>query len=277
MPIGVAKPYAYAEDYHGLTLGIENGSYIRRADAQNRSLGSAIAFTSADASSDLPILKAGAYTPPNERGRYVTSYAYASTLFAYTYNGPTPIPLPLVGNIDFSITYAPINYSNPLGPGSYPYSYGQARSRLVVGTADLWQGHLLSDADLTCGAPGVLAADAQTLGRGGYAVGAVAQSLTMTLDTTLGCDGHPLTLAPQQQIYIYGFLETLAIHGATVDATHSFHVNFAPGTAPAVVEALSANLALSVPEPASWGMLIGGLGVIGARMRRRRRVALAVG
>ncbi len=275
---GDFSPYVGTEDYQPTHFGAESASYARLLPPGGTfSYGSAISFSLTDPASDLPVLKAGAFTRPNNLGKDATSYSYISTLSAFTYDGPDALPLPLVGNIDYFITFAPINYAAPLAAGSYPFSFGQLRSRLVVGTADLFQGTALNPDALTCGSANVLASAGAFNGVGGYASGGGRQDLTMTLDVSTGCDGNPLTLQPGQQFYVYAFLEALALRGATVDATNSFHVNFLPNTPPALQQALISGISpvLSVPEPGSWAMLIIGFGLAGGALRRRRHLQAA--
>jgi hypothetical protein len=265
--------YVGVENYNPNKPGFSSASYaILKPTPTSLSHGSAIAFALTDPASDLPVLKAGAFTRPTDLGRYTTSYAFMSTLAAYTYTGTEALPLSLVGNLDYLVSFAPINYPAPFVSGSLPYSFAQLRARLVIGSEDLYQGTALQPNSLVCGATGVLASAGGFNGVGGYATGAVSQSLTMTLDASNACaGGGPVMIQPGENFYVYAFLETLAIQGGTVNATNSFYVNFTPDTPQSVIEAFATGAnPVGVPEPASWAMLIAGFGLTGAMLRRRR-------
>ena len=258
VPIG---SYPLAQVWNVLQPGISNGSYIGSATT---GYGGAIGNVYADGLT--PALQAGAFTIPDSRGQYAVSYGVASALYAYTYSGNTQVALPLVGNINFTVDFArPTTLA-------LNYSFGSANMRMAVGTSNLFKGSILSAADTSCGAADVLAAGSATGGVGGYANGFASKSFNFTLDLTNGCDGNPMMLNPGQSIYIYTFLDTYAQRGAFVDATHSFHVDLAPGTPPAVAAALANGLTLhtNVPEPSTWAMMIAGFGLVGGTVRRQR-------
>ena len=258
------------EDFNPLHFGAISSSFARLVPVGGtQSHGSGIAFSLTDATSDLPILKSGAFTRPNDLGRDTTSYSFISTLSAFTYSGTAALALPLIGNIDYFQTFAPINFANPVGPNSYPFSFGSLRSRLAILTPEAFQGFALNPNALTCGASGVLASAGANNGIGGFASGGGRQDRTTTLDVSLGCDGAPVVLQPGQRFYVYAFLESLALRGATVDATNSFAVNFLPNTPTDVRQALINGLTpiLAVPEPSSWAMMLLGFGLLGSALR----------
>lgn len=263
VPIGT---YPLAQVWNLLQPGLSNGAYISSAST---GYGGAIGNVYTDGLS--PALQAGAFTIPNARGQYAVSFGSASALYAYSYTGAVPVALPLVGDIDFTISFA-VPSTLALN-----YSFGAVNMRMAVGTSNLFKGSVLTEADTVCGAADVLAADSATGSAGGFANGFAAQSFNFTLDLTNGCDGQPMMLNPGQSIYIYTYLDTYAQRGAATDATHSFHVNLAPGTSPAVAAALQSGLTLhaNVPEPSSWAMMIAGFGLVGGAMRRRQLTAAA--
>lgn len=277
VPIGTFDTFAGTEDYDPTHLGGLTDVYARLPGPGVLSYGSAVAFTVYEDGALTPTLKAGAFTQPTELGRYVTAYSYVSTLAAYHYGGEEAVALPLVGKIDFQISFAPIDYADPFAVGSLPYSFGHLRARLLIGTAEIWKGAALRADDVVCGAAWVMATDSDIMGRGGYASGGATQNLVMTLDATIGCDGNPVVINPGQDFYIYAFLETLAIQGAFTNATNSFHIELAEDTPDAVREALAAGVAriATVPEPGTWAMLVAGFGLVGGVARRRRELTLA--
>jgi hypothetical protein len=276
VPFGTFPGYPGIEDYAPTHLGVDTFSYARLVPpGETRGNGSGQAYT--ESGSFLPTLKGIAVTRPNQLGRYATAYAYVSTLYAYNYKGAHAVPLPLIGTISADISFAPIDFTNPLGRFSFPYSYGQVSARFTVGTQALYSGKDLNPSALGCGAPGVLATAGNQAGRGGYASGGVTQHVSFDLNVATGCDGNPLTLHPHDKIYLYAFLDVLALQGGFTDASHSFDISFAPGTPDAVVNTVSADTTriTSVPEPASWSLIVIGFGVTGAAIRRTRRARLA--
>ena len=267
--------YTGVEDYHPTQFGFGAESYaILKPTPTSLSNGSAIAFNVLDPGSKLPSLKAGSFTRANELGRYTTSYAFSSVLAAFTYTGAEAQPLSLVGDIDYLLSFAPINYGLPFAPGSFPYSFGQIRGRLVIGSEELYQGTTLQPDAMVCGATGVLASGSGFSGIGGYASGwgGTTHGLNLTLDASTACGGGgPVMINPGDNFYVYAFLETLAIQGAGVNATNSLNIDFAAGTPQSVRDAFAVGAqAVGVPEPANWALLIVGFGLTGAVMRRRQ-------
>ena len=264
------------EDYNPNKPNLTSQSFARLMPPTGTlSYGSATAFVLPDADR-LPVLKAGAFTQPNELGRYTTSYAYMASLAAYTNTGSEALALPLVGDIDFIISFANIDMANPLGPGSFPYSFGNLSAQLVIGTEAMYQGGAINPAAWVCGEQGVLAAALGSRGVAGFNVAGATQNLVLSLDASNSCGGgEPVMIAPGENFYVYGLLQVLALQGATVNATNSFNIGFAPGTSQTVIDSFAVSATpVNVPEPASWAMLIGGFALVGA-MARRRRVGMA--
>ncbi|WP_424022163.1 PEPxxWA-CTERM sorting domain-containing protein [Polymorphobacter arshaanensis] len=263
IPIG---SYPLVQDWKLYQPGLTLTSYIGSAST---GYGGAIGNIYPDGLT--PALQVGAFTIPDARGQYAVSYGLAAAAYAYTYTGTSAVALPLVGNINFDVLFA--------APTTLAlnYSFGSATMRMAVTTPNLFANPGTAPDSVVCGNPDVLAAGYATGGVGGFANGFAAKSFNFALDLTNGCDGQPMMLNPGQSVYIYTYLNAYAQRGATVDATHSFHVNLAPGTPPAVAAALQSGLTLhaNVPEPASWAMMIAGFGLVGSAARRRRMASLA--
>ena len=263
--------YPGVESYDPSHEGLDTSAFARLQSPGQLSNGSAIAYTESQPGDLLPTLKAGAFTRPNNLGRYSTSYAFVSTLYAYTFNGAVATPLPLIGTLDAIITFGPVS-----GPGAMYYSFGQLRGRgLAVATEALYTGTRLNPFAMECGATGILATGGGSVVKGGYASGGITQNVSLGFNLTTGCDGRPLTISPGQRFYVYAFMDVVGAQGGTTDATHSFNLGLAPGTPPAVQAALVHGVSLvnAVPEPATWSLMIAGFGLAGSAMRRRRSLA----
>jgi hypothetical protein len=226
----------------------------------------------------LPILRAYAETPQNESGRFSVGFGSASALYAYTFTGLEAVAFPLVANLDFTVSFAPIDFGNPFGPGSFPYSAGSAEVRLAVFTPEFYSGQYLFPEAIACGVGGVVASNTTIVTRGGFASGGLTQSVSATVDASTRCDGSPLVLNPGDKLYVHAFLSAYAQRGAILDARNTLRVDLADGTPDALRQQILGGLAISnVPEPASWAMLIIGFGFIGttARLQARQSVIKA--
>ncbi len=100
---------------------------------------------------------------------------------------------------------------------------------------------------------------------------------SLPVDLSSACTGGSIRINPGDQFVIGVGMQAIANRGGWLDATHTFNLNydlanttFVSNGAPVGASYLSANLA-GVPEPATWGLMILGFGVIGGAMRSRRR------
>jgi len=94
--------------------------------------------------------------------------------------------------------------------------------------------------------------------------------------TTHGCSGEVLSLAPRQQFVVHKNLSLFTNRGGWIDARNTFRTAIDPTLPAETLAILSAGLEAagpSVPEPASWAMLIAGFGLRGANLRRLRALA----
>jgi hypothetical protein len=93
--------------------------------------------------------------------------------------------------------------------------------------------------------------------------------LTGTYTGTLSATATPGTFANLQSFAATGGTGRFA--NTTGSFTGVGNVVFAPGTMPAAFTTLSGSLEIgSVPEPASWAMMVGGFALVGGTLRRRR-------
>ena len=114
-------------------------------------------------------------------------------------------------------------------------------------------------------------AAAQIASRSG---GPVTESIT----ASFGTDSYTtptLTLASPATSYSgWNFVST-SFTAKSTSQLLSFLSNGTPAGQPPVALLDGVKLAAAVPEPASWAMMIGGFGMIGAALRRSRRAQLA--
>lgn len=107
------------------------------------------------------------------------------------------------------------------------------------------------------------------------------QYLPVAATSCIGSD--TFTLAPDATFYVWARLGVANSGRGVTNAGNTFNVTIAPEYEDEVVESLAPALALSggegldipvpsqaVPEPGVWALLIGGFGLAGAQLRRRR-------
>lgn len=253
----------YVESYAARVPGVEAAAITGAA------YGSASARVFRQGGSLFPTLKAGTFTNNTSGGYNASGFGSSYTRYAYRYTGEFSIALPIRGAIHTDIGFAPLN--------PFFYAYGQVASRLAIVDATVFAAYygdsLINPASLSCGQPGVMAAASDLFTRGSFANNGTGAGHNSILDVTRGCTGAPLTINPNVDLYIFAGLETYAQRGAFTDATHTFTIDFADDAPAMVVDQLRQSLALntSVPEPAMWGTMILGLGLIGGAARARRR------
>ncbi|MBX3483201.1 PEPxxWA-CTERM sorting domain-containing protein [Phenylobacterium sp.] len=128
----------------------------------------------------------------------------------------------------------------------------------------------------SCGGSGVLGVT--SFFSGGVGAGEYNQSLGLSQ----GCDGNAIRLNPGDTFAIVIGMQAISNRGGFIDASHTFSVQydeantFFAGTQQSVGQGfLSRNIAngAAAPEPATWALMIGGFGLAGGALRRRRPVA----
>lgn len=90
--------------------------------------------------------------------------------------------------------------------------------------------------------------------------------------TTIACSDTSLILKPGQEVLVVAGLQLPVNRGGFVDATRTFSTRFGDDLSAEQQAILATSLvsaSSTVPEPTSWAMLIVGLGLTGARLRRR--------
>lgn len=93
------------------------------------------------------------------------------------------------------------------------------------------------------------------------------------------CEEQTLTLSKGDQFVIASFVQLIANRNAFIDATGTFTVGLDPAGGAANIAAFQNGVVtglVAVPEPATWAMMIGGIGLAGGTLRRRRPAAIAI-
>jgi hypothetical protein len=93
-----------------------------------------------------------------------------------------------------------------------------------------------------------------------------------------GCDGNAISIQPGEEFWIYASLAALAYRGSSWDAINTLSVDFGQTVDARLRAELRETLVVQpgIPEPATWALMLAGLGLAGARLRRRRTHVSAV-
>ncbi|PZN97219.1 MAG: hypothetical protein DCF31_01355 [Alphaproteobacteria bacterium] len=186
----------------------------------------------------------------------------------YLYTGPSGTPFSLSG--DLHIVDSSNNPTDGALPGGAIYSQYLA----IWDTAIL--GGLTSADDIfnnffysPCGTPGVLAAAS---GGGALPGGETSFSLT-----TVSCSGLPLLLTTGQTVLGVAGMQLPVNRGGFADSTGTFLTRFGDDLTPEQIATIQTNVVsgivmynATIPEPASWALLVAGFGLVGGALRRSR-------
>ena len=193
---------------------------------------------------------------------------------AFTYKGTSPARFSLTGEFsDFNSSVNPSSGDLPSGGGFNQFfnivqpDFFDTDGSVFDLFNDLRSGF--------CGSAGVLG--------DGFAQGSFTGSAQLVTTSLSACAPTSLTLSPGQQFILIAGLLTVTIRGGFVedasfgvrlgdDLTAGERLNFERNLVPGLISV--------VPEPASWAMMLVGLGLIGGGLRsrsalRRQQLVLA--
>jgi hypothetical protein len=224
-------------------------------------------FVAFDAALDLPTIKAYTEAPGNVRTN-INTFAFQS----YTWSGASAGAFSITGNLDI------VDSSSSPGGGALP---GGA---IYTAYAAVWDPGVIAGLSTPqelfsalfyapCGTAGVLGA--------GNVTGTLTGGPASFAVTSLECTSGSLFLTPGQEVLVVVGLQLPVNRGGFADASATFTTTLGANLsaeeqavmASSITSAIAGGAKVtSVPEPASWALLIAGFGLTGAAARRRRPV-----
>jgi hypothetical protein len=213
----------------------------------------------------LPVLHGSTFTYGDDSRTNSSALGYQS----FIYTGTAPIAYGLSGTLEVEgSSQSPADGELPGGAlyGAYIAIYNANFVPQLNTLDDLDNTAFFSiNPPSPCGTPGLLAygfADGTTPG------GAFGVSVS-----TSACGGGQLMLTPGDEYTVFSTVELFANRGGYADYSNTFITNLDPSLGPATLAELGQTIDWgvdAVPEPASWALMIGGFGLTGAALRRRR-------
>jgi len=224
----------------------------------------------------LPVLRLG-----SNAGIETRTGASATTFRSFTYNGDVAIDLAIAGQLHF------LTSGDVLGtPGLDEFT---GDGTLNVALALVWVSNILDAfgpgstgrdiiSNVTtsfsdCGQAGVIAASG--FNSGGFGGGEYHQ----TVGLSQACGGGAIRINPGDSFAIIATMQAISNRGGFIDAMNTFRVQydeentFVAGTQQAVETGFLRGAVVAdaaIPEPTTWALMIGGFGLSGAALRRRR-------
>lgn len=235
-------------------LTLANGSYARG--------------TTAFGAFDLPELRGESRSLGDDRLN-INMLAFQT----YLYTGPSGTPFSLSGDLHI------VDSSNNATDGALPGGAIYSQYLAIWDTSIL--GGLTSADDIfnnffyaSCGTPGVLAAAS---GGGSLPGGETSFSLTTT-----SCSGLPLLLTTGQTVLAVAGMQLPVNRGGFADSTGTFLTRFGDDLTPEQIATIQTSVVsgivmynATIPEPASWALLVAGFGLVGGALRRSRPAVTA--
>ncbi len=225
----------------------------------------------------LPTVKVGSVSGADTR-----TGASATAFQAFTYDGLAAIDLAINGQLHFFTSgdaAGPPPASDFAGDGTLNVAFGLLRVSDLTSALDPSS----TGRDIISNALSFADCDSGALAAGGYNSNGVAGGeYTTSIGLSTRCGGGAIRLNPGDSFVVFATLQALSNRGGFLDATHTFSVQYDEqntyfaGTRDAVGTGfLASNVSLgaAVPEPATWALLIGGFGLAGSVLRRRRVAA----
>jgi hypothetical protein len=225
------------------------GAYSSAATQNHAGYGSASGSVSFSGVSGAPVLHASASSDPGKRAN-----TNSVALQSYTYTGSTPTTRTFGGTLTYSQALTGV-YPDTGATGVYAVidAFTLAAASIDAGIDPA------SNFDALFGEP--FATDPSY----GY-VDLAQTSFSDDTSTASGTGnlGVTLNLTPGETVWLYVLLQTPAVNGSVVDASHTLVTGWDDTSAllPAVTSA-------PVPEPSSWAFMGCGLAALAALRRRR--------
>jgi hypothetical protein len=216
----------------------------------------------------LPVVKVESFS-----GAQTRTGASASGFQSFTYNGAEAINLALVGRLHFVNSFDNPG-SGEAGEGFFGAHLSIRRISDFAGinastTAEQYisQNQNLNFGDCNTGS----VAKAGFLSEGYSGDNNVNVMLNQT------CSGGAILVNPGDQFVVIATMQAISNRGGFVDAMHTFEIEYDLENTVFVAsgervgsQALADTMSAAIPEPATWAMMILGLGAVGSVIRRRR-------
>lgn len=228
----------------------------------------------------LPIVRLG-----SSAGAETRTGASVTTFRSFTYNGSESINFALAGEVHFFSSGdvdGPFPANEYAGDGTLNvvlslWRVSDIASRFGPSTTPL---DIFNDPGIgfpNCGG-GALAAE-------GYnSTGVAAGEHFATVGLSQGCDGGAITLNSGDSFVVVASLQALSNRNGFLDAMNTVTVRYddahtyISGTGQSVGEGFLSRAiteGAAVPEPSTWALLLGGFGLAGVALRRRRSALVA--
>jgi hypothetical protein len=228
----------------------------------------------------LPIVRLS-----SDSGAETRTGASATTFRSFTYNGDVAIDLAIQGDLHFFTSGDQVANVGQAFPGDEFAGDGTLNVVLALVRMDVILNafqpgatgrSIVSNVGTSfpgCGEEGVIASSG--FNSGGFGGGEYNQIVSLSQS----CGGGAILINPGDSFVVIATLQSISNRNGFINAMNTFRVEydeentFLAGTSEGVGEGfLTANVApgAQVPEPATWALMIGGFGIAGSLLRRRR-------